>query len=165
MMQSRTVYNYRSCRDDRALTQRIREIAEARVRYGCQRIHILLRREGWLINHKKTHQIYCLEGLNLRTKRPRRHVTARHRRVRPEVSAVDQCWSMDFVADNLFNGRRIRALAIVDNFSRECLAIRVGQGCGGRYGASEANEAPCTTPVADGQWQRIYLQISGPMGL
>lgn len=131
MMQSRTVYNYRSCRDDRALTHRIREIAEARVRYGCQRIHILLRREGWLVNHKKTHRIYCLEGLNLRTKRPRRHVTARHRHVRPEVSAVDQCWSMDFVADNLFNGRRIRALTVVDNFSRECLAIEVGQGLRG----------------------------------
>lgn len=131
MMQSRTVYNYRSCRDDRALTHRIREIAEARVRYGCQRIHILLRREGWLINHKKTHRIYCLEGLNLRTKRPRRHVTARHRHARPEVSAVDQCWSMDFVADNPFNGRRIRALTIVDNFSRECLAIEVGQGLRG----------------------------------
>ncbi len=131
MMQSRTVYNYSCCRDDRALTHRIREIAEARVRYGCQRIHILLRREGWLINHKKTHRIYCLEGLNLRTKRPRRHVTARHRHARPEVSAVDQCWSMDFVADNLFNGRRIRALTVVDNFSRECLAIEVGQGLRG----------------------------------
>ena len=125
MMQSRTVYNYRSCRDDRDLTQRIREIAAARVRYGCQRIHILLRREGWLINHKKTHRIYCLEGLNLRSKRPRRHVTARHRRIRPAVTAVDQCWSMDFVADNLFNGRRIRALTVVDNFSRECVAIEV----------------------------------------
>ena len=78
MMQSRTVYNYRSCWDDRALTQRIREIAETRIRYGVQRIHILLRREGWLVNHKKTHRIYCLEGLNLRSKRPRRHVTARH---------------------------------------------------------------------------------------
>nr|CCG55378.1 insertion element IS2A uncharacterized 48,2 kDa protein [Erwinia piriflorinigrans CFBP 5888] len=107
MMQSRTVYNYRSCRDDRALTQRIREIAETRIRYGVQRIHILLLREGWLVNHKKTHRIYCLEGLNLRSKRPRRHVTARHRRIRPAVTAVDQCWSMDFVADNLFNGRRI----------------------------------------------------------
>lgn len=131
MMQSRTVYNYRSCRDDRALTQRIREIAAARVRYGCQRIHILLRREGWLINHKKTHRIYCLEGLNLRSKRPRRHVTARHRRIRPTVTAVDQCWSMDFVADNLFNGRRIRTLTVVDNFSRECVAIEVGQGLRG----------------------------------
>lgn len=53
MMQSRTVYNYRSCRDDRALTQWIWEIAETRIRYGVQRIHILLRREGWLVNHKK----------------------------------------------------------------------------------------------------------------
>lgn len=131
MMQSRTVYNYRSCRDDRALTQRIREIAETRIRYGAQRIHILLRREGWLVNHKKTHRIYCLEGLNLRSKRPRRHVTARHRRIRPAVTAVDQCWSMDFIADNLFNGRRIRALTVVDNFSRECVAIEVGQGLRG----------------------------------
>jgi len=131
MMQSRTVYNYRRCRDDRALTQRIREIAETRIRYGVQRIHILLRREGWLVNHKKTHRIYCLEGLNLRSKRPRRHVTARHRRIRPAVTAVDQCWSMDFVADNLFNGRRIRALTVVDNFSRECVAIEVGRGLRG----------------------------------
>ncbi|MBO1587285.1 IS3 family transposase [Yersinia pseudotuberculosis] len=131
MMQSRTVYNYRSHRDDRAITQRIREIAETRIRYGCPRIHILLRREGWLVNHKKTHRIYCLEGLNLRSKRPRRHVTARHRHASPEVTALDQCWSMDFVADNLFNGRRVRALTIVDNFSRECLAIEVGQGLRG----------------------------------
>ncbi len=125
MMQSRTVYHYQSRRDDRAVTQRIREIAETRIRYGVQRIHILLRREGWLINHKKTHRIYCQEGLNLRTKRPRRHVTARHRQERPAVTAADQCWSMDFVADNLFNGRRIRALTVVDNFSRECLAIEI----------------------------------------
>jgi len=131
MMQSRTVYLYRSCRDDWALTHRIREIAETRIRYGCPRIHILLRREGWLVNHKKTHRIYCQEGLNLRAKRPLRHVTARHRHARPEVTALDQCWSMDFVADNLFNGRRIRALTVVDNFSRECLAIEVGQGLRG----------------------------------
>ncbi len=92
-----------------------------------QRIHILLRREGWLVNNKKTHRIYCLEGLNLQSKRPRRHVTARHRCIRPALTAVDQCWSRDFVADNLFNGRRIRALTVVDNFSRECVAIEVGQ--------------------------------------
>ena len=73
MMQSRTVYYYRSRRDDRAITQRIREIAETLIRYGYERIHILLRREGLLINHKKTYRIYCLEGLNLRSKRPRRH--------------------------------------------------------------------------------------------
>ena len=56
-------------RDDRALRQRILEIAEARVRYGYQRIHVLLRREGWHVNHKKVYRIYCEEGLNLRRKR------------------------------------------------------------------------------------------------
>ncbi|WP_410014157.1 IS3 family transposase [Sodalis sp. C49] len=124
---SRSVYHYRSCRDDRVLTMRIREIAETRIRYGCERIHVQLRREGWRVNHKKTHRIYCQEGLNLRCKRPRRHVTAAHRRERPLVSNPDQCWSMDFVADNLFNRRWFRALTVVDNFSRECLAIHAGQ--------------------------------------
>ncbi|WP_448692717.1 IS3 family transposase [Salmonella enterica] len=73
-MQSRTVYHWQSRRDDRAITLRIREIAETRIRYGCPRIHIQLRREGWPVNHKKTHRIYCLEGLNLHRKRPRRQL-------------------------------------------------------------------------------------------
>ncbi len=55
LMQSRTVYHWQSRRDDRAITLRIREIAEPRIRYGCPRIHIQLRREGWPVNHKKTH--------------------------------------------------------------------------------------------------------------
>lgn len=63
--------------------------------------------------------------------RPRRHVRGRHRRIRPIVTAVDQRWSMDFVADDVFNGCRIRALTVVDNFSRECVAIEIGQGLRG----------------------------------
>ncbi|WP_430735388.1 IS3 family transposase [Halodesulfovibrio aestuarii] len=123
---SRSSSYYKPTRkDDSALRLRIRDIAETRVRYGCQRIYILLRREGWYVNHKKVHRLYCEEGLNLRSKRPRRHVSAAHRMDRPELSSIDQCWSMDFVADNLFNGRRIRALTVVDNFSRECLEIHV----------------------------------------
>jgi putative transposase len=55
---------------------RMREIAAVRVRYGYQRIHVLLRREGWLVNHKRVYRLYCLEGLHLRHKRPRRHVSA-----------------------------------------------------------------------------------------
>ena len=112
-------------RDDRAERKRICEIAQTRVRYGAERIHVLLRREGWLINHKKTYRIYCEEGLNLRRKRPRRRVAAAHRMERPDVSSVNTCWSMDFVADQLFNGQKIRALTVVDNFSRESLAITV----------------------------------------
>jgi len=122
----RAVYYHKSVKkDDRALRQRIREIAAIRVRYGYLRIHVLLRREGWHVNHKRVHRIYCEEGLNLRHRRPRRRVAAAHRMERPEISNIDQCWSMDFVADNLFNGRRIRALTVVDNLSRECLAIHV----------------------------------------
>ena len=63
----------------------------------------------------------------MRSKRPRRRVAVAHRMQRPELSSLDQCWSMDFVSDSLFNGCRIRALTVVDNFSRECLAIHVGQ--------------------------------------
>lgn len=76
LMQCRTVYYRQSRRDDRAITLRIREIVENRIRYGCPRIHIQLRREGWTVSRKKTHRIYCLEGLNLQRKHPRRHVSA-----------------------------------------------------------------------------------------
>jgi putative transposase len=122
---SRSTYYYSSTRDDRALKQRIFEIAQARVRYGYKRIHVLLRREGWQVNHKKVYRIYCESGLNLRKKRPRRRVSAACREMSPGVYNIDQTWSMDFVSDSLFNGRRIRALTIVDNFSRECIAIHV----------------------------------------
>ena len=128
MLLSRSVFHYRvHRRDDRAVRHRIREIAETRVRYGFQRIQILLRREGWRDNHKRTYRIYREEGLNLRNKRPRRSKTAAHRQQRPEVTGPHQCWSMDFVSDQLFDGRRFRALTLVDNYSRECLEIEVGQ--------------------------------------
>ena len=124
----RSVYRYLDQpRDDRAVRQRMKEIAETRVRYGFNRIHILLRREGWRDNHKRTYRIYKEEGLNLRSKRPRRNKTAAHRQQRPLLTGPHQCWSMDFVSDQLFDGRRFRALTLVDNYSRECLEIEVGQ--------------------------------------
>jgi len=110
-----------------ALRMRIREIAETGVRYGYLRIHILLRREGWRVNRKRVYRIYCEESLNLRHRRPRRHVTGSRRMDRPVVESLNECWSMDFVVDGLYSGRRFRALTIVDNFSRECLAIEAGQ--------------------------------------
>jgi putative transposase len=68
-----------------------------------------------------------VEGLHLRSKRPKRRISAAHRANRPETTRVNESWSMDFVSDNLFNGRRIRSLTVVDNFSRECLGIWVDQ--------------------------------------
>ena len=114
-------------REDRPLRKRINEIARSRVRYGMWRIYTLLRREGWKDNHKRVRRVYKEEGLNLRSKRPRRNKSGAHRLERPETLNLYQCWSMDFVSDALFDGRKFRALTIVDNCSRECLAISVGQ--------------------------------------
>ena len=123
-MLSTSVYYYKPHpREDRPLRKRIREISEVRIRYGFWRIFILLRREGWKDNHKRVYRVYKEEGLNLRTKRPRRRKAAAHRMERPEISTINQCWSMDFVSDQLFDGSRFRALTIVDNFSRRCMAI------------------------------------------
>jgi putative transposase len=114
-------------REDRPVRQRIKEIAAARVRYGYNRIHILLRREGWKDNRKRVRRIYREEGLNLRSKRPKRNKASAHRLERPGLERLYQCCSMDFVADRLFDGRKFRVLTLVDNFSRQCIAIRVGQ--------------------------------------
>jgi putative transposase len=124
----RQTWYYRAVkRDDEALRQRIRDIAGSRVRYGFERIFILLRREGWKDNHKRVYRIYCEEGLNLRSRRPRRNKAAAHRVEHPSASKIDECWSMDFVSDALFDGRRFRALTIVDNYSRQCPLIYAGQ--------------------------------------
>ena len=125
---NRSSHRYRAIRNDQAvLRERIRELAAARVRYGYFRIYILLRREGWKINHKRVYRLYRAEGLSMRHKRPRRHVMAAHRTARPVAGAINETWSMDFVSDALFDGRRIRALTVVDDYSRQSRAIEVGQ--------------------------------------
>lgn len=98
------------------------------MRYGYFRIYILLRREGWLVNHKRVYQLYREDGLSLRLRRPRRNVSAANRERQPAASAPDEMWSMDFVSDALFDGRRLRALTVVDAFTREALTINVDQG-------------------------------------
>ena len=102
MMLSRSVYHYRARRRDQTpLVNRIKEIAAARVRYGYQRVHILLRREGWRVNRKRVYRLYRLEGLSLFQRRPRRHRSAMQRNRPPGAQARNECWSMDFVSDQL----------------------------------------------------------------
>jgi putative transposase len=105
---------------------RIRDIAQARVRYGYKRIHVLLLREGWKVNHKAVYRIYIEEGLNLRYKTRRKHISGA-RLPRVDVTAINQCWAMDFMSDALFNGKRFRALTMMDLYSRECLNIYAGK--------------------------------------
>jgi putative transposase len=90
----------------------------------------MLKREGLVINHKRTERIYREEGLALRRRR-RRKGAAGTRVVMPAPEKPNQKWSMDFVADSIASGRRFRALAIVDEYSRECPAIEVDTSLGG----------------------------------
>ena len=118
-----STYHYKSRRAGQAmLERRIKEICETRVRYGYRRVHVLLRREGWMINMKKTRRIYRELGLQLRTKHPKRRVTAKLREDRREAVGPNDVWAMDFVHDQLATGRRIRVLTIIDTHSRYCPA-------------------------------------------
>jgi putative transposase len=124
----RSSHRYQSVRDERAeLRVRLRDLAASRVHYGYRRLHVLLRREGWKVGPKLVYRLYIEEGLQMRSKRPRRHKSCQVRRQRATIARLNESWSMDFMADQLFDGRRFRLLTLVDNFSRESLAIRVGQ--------------------------------------
>ena len=104
---------------------RIREIAQTRVRYGYRRIHVLLRREGWDVNHKRVFRLYCAMGLQLRSKSPKRKVKAKLREGRSAPAHSNDVWAMDFVHDQLYDGRRIRILTVIDTFTRYVPAIEV----------------------------------------
>jgi putative transposase len=95
------------------------------VRYGYRRLHILLRREGWRINHKRVYRLYREEGLGIQAKRRKKRVSKS--RVLPSPAQRPQeRWSMDFLTDGLADGRRFRVLTIVDTVSRVSPAIEVG---------------------------------------
>jgi putative transposase len=129
---SSSVYRYQpKPGNDDAVRRRLRELAEQRKRFGSPRLHILLKREGLVINHKRTKRLYREEGLALRKKR-RRKGSAGVRVVLPMPQQINERWSMDFVTDSIVTGRRFRSLTIVDDFSRECPAIEVDTSLGGR---------------------------------
>jgi putative transposase len=128
----RASYDYKPVvKNDDELREKIRELAHQRKRFGCPRIHLLLRREGLVINHKRTERIYREEGLSLRKKK-RRKTAAVARVILPAPTRSNERWSMDFVTDSIVTGRRFRALVIVDDYSRECPAIEVDTSLGGR---------------------------------
>jgi putative transposase len=117
-------YHYKPRRRGQAeLEQRIREIAETRMRYGYRRVHVLLLREGWMVNIKRTRRIYVALGLQLRAKTPRRRVKAKLREDRVPASRPNETWAMDFVHDQLALGKKIRILTVVDIFSKLSPAV------------------------------------------
>ncbi|MBS0621409.1 MAG: IS3 family transposase [Verrucomicrobia bacterium] len=121
-----SVYRYRSIALDQApLTKRIKEIAGVRVRYGYRRIYELLKREGWRVGVKRVYRLYRQEELQMRSKVPRRKVAVKLRETPALATSPNECWSMDFVSDQLFDGHRLRILTVVDNFTRESPVVEV----------------------------------------
>ena len=119
----RTSVRYRHRRaDDVPLRERLRSLASERRRFGYRRLHILLRREGTRVNHKKLRRIYGEERLQVRRRGGRKRALGTRAPIAPP-SGPNQRWSLDFVSDQLTNGRRFRILAVVDDFTRECLCL------------------------------------------
>jgi putative transposase len=120
---SRSTLRYETEREDPAeLRTRLRELAQARPRFGYRRLHVLLRREGRRVNHKRIYRLYRQEGLSVRRRKRKRVAGGRGPILLPPTQ-INQRWSMDFMGDTLATGRTFRLLNIVDDFSRECVVI------------------------------------------
>lgn len=119
---SRSSFNYSPRKNDGEITERLKELASEKRRYGYRRLHILLRREGFVVNRKRTQRIYRELGLSIRTKKRKKLVNAL-RLALPVPTRPNEIWAADFIFDALSFGRRLKCLNIVDIFSRECLAI------------------------------------------
>lgn len=110
--------------DEDRIRERLRELAHERRRFGYRRLHVLLDREGLRANHKRIYRIYAEEGLMVRKRKRKRVAQARGRRLEAPTRP-NQRWAMDFVSDVVSAGRRIRALTVVDAYTRESLAVEV----------------------------------------
>lgn len=123
---SRSLFHYESRRrvDDEALTGRMMAIAAQKRRYGYRRIHVLLQRDGCFANHKRIWRLYSKAGLSV-CKRRRKRIGAVERTPLRLPTGPNQRWSMDFVSDGLAYGLRFQCLNVVDDYTRECLAIEV----------------------------------------
>ena len=131
-MISRSLWYYRSRRPPQtALTMRMKELAQSRPRFGYRRVHVMLRREGWAVNHKRVRRLYRLEGLQLRLRTRRRKHASLHRGVPPAATRAHERWSMDFVHDALLDGRPFRILTVVDQWSRWSPILEVASSMSG----------------------------------
>lgn len=109
------------------LRVRLKDLAYSRVSYGYRRLHILLQREGWQVNHKRIYRLYTEQGLTLKRRKPKRSKSAVPRNVRIKPKGINNVWTMDFMSDQLADGRRFRVLTVLDVYTRECLALVAGQ--------------------------------------
>ena len=144
------------------------ELAQERRRFGYRRLHILLRRAGVQVNHKRIYRLYRAAGLMVKRRR-RRHGIAVERERLSLPSAPNQVWSMDFVFDALSTGRRIKCLTVVDDFTKESVGILVEHGISSftspglwtkwhTFGATRRRSAPTKVPSSPAR-----RSINGPI--
>jgi putative transposase len=122
-------------RNDGALRERLRQLAQDYPRYGCPTLHDMLVAEGRVVNYKRTYRLYREEGLQVRRKRRKRLNIPRIPMLVP--SGVNERWSVDFMSDQLANGRRLRVFNVVDDFTRECVLQIVDFSISGQRVANE----------------------------
>lgn len=121
---SRTSFAYKPKNNqlNEIIRGRLKELAQKRRRFGCARLHVLLKREGFTINHKRTERIYKNEGLWLRIRRRRKMASTLRTEV-PRPMHANHIWSMDFMKDALSNSRKLKVLPILDEYTRKCFRI------------------------------------------
>ena len=124
---SRSVVRYvaRKGQDEARLVKKIHKLAIRNSRYGYRRITVLLRREGFRINRKRVHRIWKSEGLGLPRRRPKRRRVGPVEEIINKAEYPNHVWSYDFVEDRTERGGKLRILVVIDEYTRECLAIRV----------------------------------------
>jgi len=120
-----TVRYRKQTKENKVLRERIVQISLKHKAFGYRRIAEVLKREGWLVNHKRVYRLYAQESLNLKSKK-RKKFTNRYREPLEKCNRPNERWAIDFMSDSLASGKKIRMLNIVDIFSRECPAILVG---------------------------------------
>ena len=128
----RSSHRYQSIESDKPLVSALHEVADERPRFGYRRLAVLLKRKGFNVNLKKIYRIYKQENLKIRRAKSTKRAL-NERIMRPCAIKQHDVWSLDFMSDALFNGRRFRLLAVMDQYSRECLGIVVDTSlCGQR---------------------------------
>ena len=131
---SRTVFRYQHTEsvESAVLQSRLVELAAQRRRFGYRRLHVLVRREGIEVNHKRIYRLYSQAGLAVRRRRRRERVAV-EREPLNLPAGPNEVWSMDFVSDALADGRRIKILTIVDDYTKEAVDLAVDHGISGLY--------------------------------
>ena len=150
----RSSVRYKTSRaDDRDLREAMKSVAAERRRFGYRRIHVILKHQGWQVNHKKIRRLYREEKLQVRKRGGRKRALGT-RRPMLLPDRANQRWSLDFVSDAFTDGRRFRVLAIIDDFSRECLTLVADTSLSGLRVTRELDQLVCqrgkpTTIVSD----------------